>query len=743
MKPSVILYAVFLTVSLGIKAQQADTVSYEVTKNMPVFYEQLKQQLTYPAAWGKSTTKDFGKWRIETRNIVMECMQNLPPAPAKYDMSVVGTEQRSGYEARKIWFNVSEWSRIPAYLLVPDGKGPFPAVIMLHDHGAHFSIGKEKMVCPFGVSPEISADAEDWVVRCYDGQYTGDYFAQNGYVVLSIDALFWGERGRKEGVSYDGQQALASNFMQMGASWGAFINMDDVRSAEFLASLPMVDKNRVGCLGFSMGAYRSWMLAALTDCVKASASICWMNTTEHLMTLTNNQNKGGSAYSMLIPNLRRYLDYPHTASIACPKPALFFNGSKDKLFPIEGVRDAYQTMRTVWDSQHAGDRLVTKIWDEKHFFNKEMQEGLINTYKESGFFPEWASPVHRGCMIGNNSASVLADAYLKGFTGFDADRAYRYMVASSVYEKQNGVPYVLEKGYIPCDKVREATSIAMEYAADDWGIALMAKKMGKTEDYQNYLKRGKYYTQYFDKDINFIRPKMNDGSWRTPYDPIQSIHSVGDFCEGNGWHYTFFVPQHPEGLIELMGGDAPFISKLDSLFLVEGELGENASPDISGLIGMYAHGNEPSHHVTYLYPYAGEQWKTAEKVRYIQDVFYTDQPEGIIGNEDCGQMSAWHIMSALGFYQVNPSNGVFVFGSPLFDKASVHLPEGKTFEVVAQNNSKENVYIQSVLLNGKPYNNSYILYDDIVKGGNLTFVMGNTPNKEFGAAPENRPKTAE
>ena len=169
------------------------------------------------------------------------------------------------------------------------------------------------------------------------------------------------------------------------------------------------------------------------------------------------------------------------------------------------------------------------------------------------------------------------------------------MVASSVYEKQNGVPYVLEKGYIPCDKVREATSIAMEYAADDWGIALMAKKMGKTEDYQNYLKRGKYYTQYFDKDINFIRPKMNDGNWRTPYDPIQSIHSVGDFCEGNGWHYTFFVPQHPEGLIELMGGDAPFISKLDSLFLVEGELGENASPDISGLIGMYA---QPSCHLS-------------------------------------------------------------------------------------------------------------------------------------------------
>ena len=217
----------------------------------------------------------------------------------------------------------------------------------------------------------------------------------------------------------------------------------------------------------------------------------------------------------------------------------------------------------------------------------------------------------------------------------------------------------------------------------------------------------------------------------------------GDFCEGNGWHYTFFVPQHPEGLIALMGGDAPFIAKLDSLFTAEGEMGAEASPDISGLIGMYAHGNEPSHHVTYLYSYAGEPWKTAEKVRFIQDEFYTDQPEGVIGNEDCGQMSAWHVMSAMGFYQVNPSNGVYVFGSPLFPKATIHLPEGKTFEIVAQNNNKENIYIQSVTLNGQPYEKSYILYEDIMKGGNLTFVMGNTPNKAFGAAPENRPKTAE
>ena len=405
-----------------------------------------------------------------------------------------------------------------------------------------------------------------------------------------------------------------------------------------------------------------------------------------------------------------------------------FRGHDDKVYTNNTWKN-YSTF-SLWDTYRTLHPLFTII---KPQYVSDLVNSMLSIYDQQDKLPIW--PLIGGetdQMPGYSAVPIIADAYLKGFTGFDADRAYRYMVASSVYEKQNGVPYVLEKGYIPCDKVREATSIAMEYAADDWGIALMAKKMGKTEDYQNYLKRGKYYARYFDKGINFIRPKM-----------IRSVHSVGDFCEGNGWHYTFFVPQHPEGLIELMGGDAPFISKLDSLFLVEGELGENASPDISGLIGMYAHGNEPSHHVTYLYPYAGEQWKTAEKVRYIQDVFYTDQPEGIIGNEDCGQMSAWHIMSALGFYQVNPSNGVFVFGSPLFDKASVHLPEGKTFEVVAQNNSKENVYIQSVLLNGKPYNNSYILYDDIVKGGNLTFVMGNTPNKEFGAAPENRPKTAE
>lgn len=379
-----LLFAFLL--SLSTVSAQTDSTAYEVTGNMPVFYQQMKQQLTYPLAWGKAEEKDFAKWKAQARHVLAECMQNLQPAPKAYAMEVTDREQRDGYEARKIRFNLSEWSRVPAYLLVPEGEGPFPAIVLLHDHGAHFSIGKEKMVRPFHVAPEVMEDADQWASQCYDGQYVGDYLARHGYVVLAVDALFWGERGRKEGTSYDAQQALASNFLQMGASWGAFINVDDMRSAEFLASLPFVDKKRVGSLGFSMGAYRSWMLAALTDVVRASASICWMNTTEHLMTLTNNQNKGGSAYAMLIPALRRYLDYPHVASIACPKPTLFFNGTRDKLFPIEGVKDAYQEMEAVWKSQGASDRLVTKLWDEKHFFNKEMQKETLE------FFDRWLKP---------------------------------------------------------------------------------------------------------------------------------------------------------------------------------------------------------------------------------------------------------------------------------------------------------------------------------------------------------------
>lgn len=357
---------------------QEEEVRYEVTGYMPAFFEQMKQKLTYPMAYENSGIKNFKKWKKEARELVYDLMEIIPEAPKDYDMEVIETEKRDGYEARKIVFNVSEWSRVPAYLLVPDGEGPFPAILMLHDHGAHFTIGKEKMVQPFNVSDEVMEDAEKWSIACYDTVFVGDYFAQHGYVVLSVDALFWGDRGRKEGANYDIQQAMASNFLQMGGSWGALINIDDVRSAEFLASLAMVDKNKVASLGHSMGGYRSWMVSALTDVISASVSVCWFATTDGLMTMKNNQAKGGSSYSMIIPGLRRYMDYAHVASLACPKPALFFNGKNDKLFPVESVLDGYSIIEKTWKSQNAADHLVTKIWDEKHYYNKEMQKETLD-----------------------------------------------------------------------------------------------------------------------------------------------------------------------------------------------------------------------------------------------------------------------------------------------------------------------------------------------------------------------------
>lgn len=371
----------FLLCSLHLSIySQTECNICELIRNMPIFYQEIKQTLTWPMAWGNSPVKDFDEWRVAARNKLDSCLLPVPPAAKMYDMRVVAREHRNGYEALKILFNLTAWSRIPAYLLIPNGEGPFPAVVMLHDHGAHFSIGKEKMIKPFGVKEEVMADADKWAVDCYDGQYTGDYFAAHGYVVLAIDALFWNERGRKEGVDYDGQQALASNLMQMGMNWCGIITYDDIRSVDFLASLPNVDKDNIGALGFSMGAHRSWMLSAMTDKVKAGAAICWMNTTEYLMTLTNNQNRGGASYSMLVPGIRNFMDYPHAASIACPKPMLFFNGAHDKLFPIAGTKEAFRIMRKVWDDRHASDKLVTKIWDSPHFFSKEMQAETLQFF---------------------------------------------------------------------------------------------------------------------------------------------------------------------------------------------------------------------------------------------------------------------------------------------------------------------------------------------------------------------------
>ena len=361
---------------------------YEWQGEIPTYVETLKKELTYPMAWGNSPIKNFKKWKKAARAKVLECMMTPPKAAAAWDMEVLGVEQRDGYKAQKIAFNINAYFRITAYLLIPDGKGPFPTVNALHDHGAHLFIGKEKMIRPFFTpeeqdSPtkqvlcqEILDDADAWARQLYDNQYVGDYLAKHGYVVFSADAPMWGERGRKEGVDRNKYDLIAGNMMMLGRDLSAFMTYDDIASTEFLASLPIVDAKRIGCVGCSMGAYRSWMLSALSDRIKAGASICWMITTDAQLTRRFGRKENGG-FANCIPGLRQYLDYPHIASLACPKPMLFINGTKDKLFPVPGVKDAFAEMHKVWKSQGVDNLLDTELWEIPHSCGLKAQEKIL------------------------------------------------------------------------------------------------------------------------------------------------------------------------------------------------------------------------------------------------------------------------------------------------------------------------------------------------------------------------------
>ena len=361
---------------------------YEWQGEIPTYVETLKKELTYPMAWGNSPIKNFKKWKKAARAKVFECMMTPPKAAAAWDMEVLGEEQRDGYKAQKIAFNINAYSRITAYLLIPDGKGPFPTVNALHDHGAHLFIGKEKMIRPFftpeeqdapakqALCQEILDDADAWARQLYDNQYVGDYLAKHGYVVFSADAPMWGERGRKEGVDRNKYDLIAGNMMMLGRDLSAFMTYDDIASTEFLASLPMVDAKRIGCVGCSMGAYRSWMLSALSDRIKAGASICWMITTDAQLTRRFGRKENGG-FANCIPALRQYLDYPHIASLACPKPMLFISGTKDKLFPVPGVKDAFTEMHKVWKSQGVDNLLDTELWEIPHSCGLKAQEKML------------------------------------------------------------------------------------------------------------------------------------------------------------------------------------------------------------------------------------------------------------------------------------------------------------------------------------------------------------------------------
>lgn len=348
-----------------------------IEKTLPKFTADWLKNYVPAFRYEPGKFPNFDKWKKESRKKILECL-GYPPPFTFFNPEWITEEDRESYIARKLVLNISEWERIPAYLLIPKGIPPFPAVVCLHDHGAHFSIGKEKVVHPIAESKEVVDDAMDWVKKYYGGKFIGDELAKRGYVVLAIDALFWGSRQECGGSNYENQQRLGSNIFHVGTSWLGIITWDDIRSVAFLKSLPEVDGDRIGAIGLSMGAHRTWMLSALSDDIKGGCAICWMATTPSLMVPDNNQTRGQSAYSMLAPNLYLYLDIPDVASLACPKPMLFFNGSKDTLFPIGGVEDSYKIMKKVWQSQGKQDNLYTRIWDIPHEFNNDMQEEAFN-----------------------------------------------------------------------------------------------------------------------------------------------------------------------------------------------------------------------------------------------------------------------------------------------------------------------------------------------------------------------------
>lgn len=394
------------------------------------------------------------------------------------------------------------------------------------------------------------------------------------------------------------------------------------------------------------------------------------------------------------------------------------------------------TTLSLWDTYRAAHPLMTVAFPE---MQRDFAQTFLNIYKQQGRLPVWhLMGSETDCMVGNPGAIVLADLTMKGFVE-DKELALEALKATQMKDIRS-LGLLKKHGYIPwnLEPENETVAKALEYCAADDGVAKVAKLLGKADDYNYFFNRSRSYKKYYDPETRFLRAVGTDGKFRLPFNPFFAEHRTNDYTEGNAWQYTFLVPHDVKGLIQLFGSDKAFMSKLDSLFFVEGWAGDNASPDMSGMTGQYAHGNEPSHHVIYMYNYAGRPDKAAPLLRKMLNEMYLDQPDGLSGNEDVGQMSAWYILSSVGLYQVDPVGGRFVIGSPLFDKATVNVGAGKTFTVVAKNNSDQNIYVQSARLNGKALKNSYIKFNDIRHGGTLELVMGPKPSK-WATAPACRP----
>ena len=394
------------------------------------------------------------------------------------------------------------------------------------------------------------------------------------------------------------------------------------------------------------------------------------------------------------------------------------------------------TTFSLWDSYRAAHPLMTLIHPERQ---KDIAQTMLHICDQQGKLPVWHLMGNEtDCMVGNPGSIALADLVMKGYLT-DYKAALEALKKSDMREER-GLGLLAKYGYIPCDldPTYETVAKGLEYAIADGAAAVVAKRYGTKSDYKYFYDRSQSYRRYFDRKTGFMRGVTSKGQFREPFNPFHAVHQHDDYTEGNAWQYTWLVSHDVHGLIGLFGGEKPFLQKLDSLFVAEGDLGEGASPDISGLIGQYAHGNEPSHHIIYMYNYAGQPWKAAPLLRKVFSEMYRDGLDGLSGNEDVGQMSAWYVLSSMGLYQVEPAGGRYIIGSPLFDSVEMNVGNGRTFKVTARNNSAENIYVQSAKLNGKKYTKSYVDFKDIVCGGELELVMGSQPSA-FGTAKKDRP----
>ncbi|PWG80552.1 GH92 family glycosyl hydrolase [Pararcticibacter amylolyticus] len=408
-------------------------------------------------------------------------------------------------------------------------------------------------------------------------------------------------------------------------------------------------------------------------------------------------------------------------------------------YTIKNAEDkAHYSTFSLWDTYRGAHPLYTLIQRER---SGKFVNSMIRQYETYGYLPVWQLWGQENyCMIGNHAIPVIVDAVLKGIPGFDIQKAYEAVKNSSLTDHLNSPFSIWEQyGYMPENKQSQSVSITLEMAYDDWCVAQFARKIGNTADYERFIKRSRYYKNLYDEKMGFFRAKDDMGKWMEPFSPLKYGANGGNpFTEGNAWQYFWYVPHDIYDLISLVGGDNAFTDKLDTFFTLDARPDE-VNGNASGFIGQYAHGNEPSHHVTYLYNYAGQPWKTQYYVSRVLNDLYNTSFSGYAGNDDCGEMSAWYVFSAMGFYPVNPASGVYVIGSPALEHVSVKLAEGKTFGIKAVNASAKNIYIQSARLNGRPYTRTYITQSDIEAGGKLELVMGAKPNKNWGKAKADRP----